>query len=446
MAYKKTEWKARRGTNLNKFRKTEETDEYVILENVPDVITESGTPFSPENMNNIEQGIFEAHEAISGVDVSGKADRVSGAVNGNFAALNAQGNLSDSGKKAADFQPAGSYAPANASLAATTNTDTTTSTLAVSSAALGTVLQTIWNKIRSVVNQMDTIASGGGSGGNNTKSTTLVIGTSTAGHTAAEVDFLCTGTNDQNVINNAINALPEGGGKIIIREGNYNTTATCTISNRKNITIEGMGMEATHITGWFTLNNCSNITFSKITLTRTVSGFIGLFYIQNTVNHLKIIDCILRPKNTIASVYSGECFILGNNSVFNGDYFSIIRCRIEFYSLGYAITFYNGRILHSLLKDSYITLINESNQLTGNQPGNLVISAEKGHITTGCIMTFPLGKPANVSIFNTNNLYNINNLIVNNDFSDSAIPITSKKGSLITIEAFGTNSAMGFNL
>lgn len=42
-------------------------------------------------------------------DISGKADKVAGATDGNFAALDANGNLTDSGKKAADFQPAGNY-------------------------------------------------------------------------------------------------------------------------------------------------------------------------------------------------------------------------------------------------------------------------------------------------------------------------------------------------
>ena len=42
-------------------------------------------------------------------DVANKADKVSGAVSGNFAGLDANGNLTDSGYKAADFQAAGSY-------------------------------------------------------------------------------------------------------------------------------------------------------------------------------------------------------------------------------------------------------------------------------------------------------------------------------------------------
>ena len=41
--------------------------------------------------------------------LDGKADKVSGATNGNFAALDSNGNLVDSGKKPADFQAAGDY-------------------------------------------------------------------------------------------------------------------------------------------------------------------------------------------------------------------------------------------------------------------------------------------------------------------------------------------------
>ena len=40
------------------------------------------------------------------VDISGKADKVSGATSGNFAGLDGNGNLTDSGKKAADFADA----------------------------------------------------------------------------------------------------------------------------------------------------------------------------------------------------------------------------------------------------------------------------------------------------------------------------------------------------
>jgi hypothetical protein len=63
--YEKTEWKARKGANLNRFEKSQETNRSVILTNVPSSVTEQGTPFSAENMNKIEQGIFDAHEMLA---------------------------------------------------------------------------------------------------------------------------------------------------------------------------------------------------------------------------------------------------------------------------------------------------------------------------------------------------------------------------------------------
>jgi hypothetical protein len=62
MAYTKTNWVPRQGTNLNKFTKSAETPTSFLLTNTPDAITQAGTPFSVENMNKIEQGIFNAHQ------------------------------------------------------------------------------------------------------------------------------------------------------------------------------------------------------------------------------------------------------------------------------------------------------------------------------------------------------------------------------------------------
>ena len=63
--YEKTDWKARKGTNLNRFKKSQETDKSVILENAPTSVTEPGTSFNTANMNKIEDGIFETHEMIA---------------------------------------------------------------------------------------------------------------------------------------------------------------------------------------------------------------------------------------------------------------------------------------------------------------------------------------------------------------------------------------------
>lgn len=57
-------------------------------------------------------------------------------------------------------------------------------------------------------------------------------------------DFHCTGTDDHIVIQQAIDALPSCGGKIVLLEGTYNIGGTITI-NKNNVTLEGMGVGAT---------------------------------------------------------------------------------------------------------------------------------------------------------------------------------------------------------
>jgi len=64
MAYAKTDWKARVVENPNRFTKFDETEKSVVLVNDPGPATEPGTPFTPENMNHIEEGICEAHRII----------------------------------------------------------------------------------------------------------------------------------------------------------------------------------------------------------------------------------------------------------------------------------------------------------------------------------------------------------------------------------------------
>lgn len=59
-----------------------------------------------EDKSNLVAAINELSDKIGEVDYSGKADKVDGATAGNFAGLDAEGNLTDSGKKAADFADA----------------------------------------------------------------------------------------------------------------------------------------------------------------------------------------------------------------------------------------------------------------------------------------------------------------------------------------------------
>ena len=71
MAYTRTNWIARVGTALNRFLKTNETSTEVELTNDPTGVTTAGTPFTVDNMNKIEQGIYDAHV---GLDNNGLID------------------------------------------------------------------------------------------------------------------------------------------------------------------------------------------------------------------------------------------------------------------------------------------------------------------------------------------------------------------------------------
>jgi len=72
----------------------------------------------------------------------------------------------------------------------------------------------------------------------------FVVGTSTAGWTAADCDYLCDGTNDQEEIIQALNALPATGGEVVILDGTYNITASINIP-KDNVSIRGSGNATT---------------------------------------------------------------------------------------------------------------------------------------------------------------------------------------------------------
>jgi parallel beta-helix repeat protein len=86
-----------------------------------------------------------------------------------------------------------------------------------------------------VIRDRDGKIAGGGK-----RTADIIVGSTTEGHTLADVDYLCDGVDDQVEINAAIQALPSDGGKIVILGGEYNATDRIVV-DRGNVTIEGMG-------------------------------------------------------------------------------------------------------------------------------------------------------------------------------------------------------------
>lgn len=70
----------------------------------------------------------------------------------------------------------------------------------------------------------------------------FVVGTTEAGWTAADCDYLCTGYEDQVKINAAIAALPAQGGEVVLLDGTYYVGYNAPITlNKANVTLRGSG-------------------------------------------------------------------------------------------------------------------------------------------------------------------------------------------------------------
>jgi parallel beta-helix repeat protein len=72
------------------------------------------------------------------------------------------------------------------------------------------------------------------------KTARFTIGTTQAGWTAKDCDYLCDGTNDQEEIIQALNDLPATGGEVVVLDGTYNITASINIP-KDNVFLRGNG-------------------------------------------------------------------------------------------------------------------------------------------------------------------------------------------------------------
>lgn len=76
---------------------------------------------------------------------------------------------------------------------------------------------------------------------------TFVIGTSTAGWTADDCDYLCDGQGDEVEINAAIAAMGDYGGRLFFLRGEYHLEANLTIKHGVSFDGEGPGCSALYI-------------------------------------------------------------------------------------------------------------------------------------------------------------------------------------------------------
>lgn len=156
---------------------------------------------------------------------------------------------------------------------------------------------------------------------------TIVVGTSTSGHTASEVDYLCDGNHDQSEINAAIQALPTEGGKILILEGDYVVGGNINL-NKDNVCIEGMGRG------------------SKLILSYAVSGFGGAITI--TADYCSLYNLTFAGSSQFTgSSQNGVC-------INGGQYYHVDHCKfIGLYGDGVSNSSTNsyGEITNNIVVD-----------------------------------------------------------------------------------------------
>lgn len=210
------------------------------------------------------------------------------------------------------------------------------------------------------------------------KPTTLVIGTSTSGHTSCDV--LCDGVEDDVEINQAIQSIAIGG-KITILEGIYNITNKISI-DKPNITIEGMG-KATQLKRMFNTVGGSS----------TSSVYGGVIYLS--ANNITIDGLFLDGNSTS---YTGETGNYNVNIYGNGSTNTTIKnCNIS--------NSYHGI---RILADSKSII--ENNIIENNTVGIYANTLNDSNILNNKLLNNSIN---HMCIYSSNNLNIYNNLFYN---------------------------------
>ena len=169
-------------------------------------------------------------------------------------------------------------------------------------------------------------ADAGESGGK--RACRFVVGTSTAGWTEADCDYLCDGTADDVEINAAIQALPATGGEIVILDGTYDITTTITVS-KNNVMLTGNGM-STKIKKNFVSNSSNNsyLVYIKapyctvkdllLDFNYTETDYIGSNTLSLSAKYCSVLNCIvLNSKTAISANNAAQDSAICNNTVIN---------------------------------------------------------------------------------------------------------------------------------
>lgn len=210
-------------------------------------------------------------------------------------------------------------------------------------------------------------------------SSNVIIGTED-NNLGAYCDYICDGSNDQTIIQQAINDLPSTGGKIVLLEGTYNISEELTLPYP--ITFEGTVNTSLYVSSQGLLRyDTNNISASNIATFKDINinfcstdndteGYVGAF--ENF--ELTFENCFITKQTSYQSVWR-----------------LFYKCKVKMLNTDIAITMPNSGFgapydCFWVFGESTVELLNTHIWFTGKNPvNNGVFYDSKGTMTGGWI-------------------------------------------------------------
>ena len=170
------------------------------------------------------------------------------------------------------------------------------------------------------------ISTSGSGGGKSIRTCRVVVGTSTAGWTENDCDYLCDGTSDEVEIQAAINALPEDGGEIVLLDGDYNTSGSnVTVQNNQIYNYAYAGIQINSETGTIdTIQILHNRIYPD---SGDIAGGFGISF-NITAKHVDIIGNYISNSNVGINLNRTELSTISNN-YFDDHFISGVRSDVN---------------------------------------------------------------------------------------------------------------------
>jgi parallel beta-helix repeat protein len=182
------------------------------------------------------------------------------------------------------------------------------------------------------------------------RTATIVVAASNSSAAGkAQADYACAGTSDDVVIQEALNALPASGGKVLLLEGTYNISSSITLKSNQTLSgvspevvlncpttidiIQGLGTAASHLSNiivsdFKTIGSCAvhldYVDYSKILnlIVQSVATRDGIWVEDSNYNEIR--GCIVSGGYYGIESYYTLWSVIENNIVMNNSQSGIL--------------------------------------------------------------------------------------------------------------------------